>query len=187
MNDSKTKICCVCKITKSKKQFYTRSKNGKYPNSVASSCKKCNIKRLKPESLAKKKEYMFNYHKQYYIDNKNKITEKNNKYYNENKEEISRTRKELYHNDPSYRMNRRCIKYKITTEEFNKFKEDQKNCCAICKKHNDDCYKGLFIDHCHETKKVRGLLCAECNLGIGYFKENLELLDKAKEYIVKTK
>jgi hypothetical protein len=41
------------------------------------------------------------------------------------------------------------------------------------------------IDHCHTTGIVRGLLCDECNKGLGHFKDNPTLLIKAKEYLEK--
>lgn len=189
MNDQillkKTKVCPVCKLRKSKKQFYKRSKKAKYKYYVTSSCKKCNIKRLKPETIIKRQKYMKSYCKQYYLINKDRISENNNKYYQKNKKRILKTNKELYHNDETYRLNKKCKKYKITVEEFLKFKNDQQNSCAICMKHVDDCYKGLFIDHCHETNKVRGLLCIECNLAIGYFHDDPDIIYNAKIYIEK--
>jgi hypothetical protein len=39
------------------------------------------------------------------------------------------------------------------------------------------------IDHDHVTGEVRGILCMECNLGIGYFRENSEILERAKQYL----
>jgi hypothetical protein len=57
----------------------------------------------------------------------------------------------------------------------------QNNQCAICKKIKSQ--KNLDIDHCHDTKIIRGLLCRPCNLGLGYFKDNPELLIKAAQYL----
>lgn len=39
------------------------------------------------------------------------------------------------------------------------------------------------IDHCHTTSKVRGILCAHCNTGLGMFKDNPDLLLTAIEYL----
>jgi hypothetical protein len=41
----------------------------------------------------------------------------------------------------------------------------------------------LSIDHCHNTGKVRGLLCDHCNKGLGLFKDNIDYLNKAIEYL----
>lgn len=40
-----------------------------------------------------------------------------------------------------------------------------------------------YIDHCHASKKIRGLLCHSCNSGLGYFKDSKEFLDKAINYL----
>lgn len=43
--------------------------------------------------------------------------------------------------------------------------------------------KATVIDHCHRTRKVRSALCRECNIGLGMFKEDLNTLEKAVEYL----
>lgn len=45
--------------------------------------------------------------------------------------------------------------------------------------------KGLGIDHDHKTGEVRGLLCDRCNLAIGYFKDDVTLLERAIAYLKK--
>lgn len=47
--------------------------------------------------------------------------------------------------------------------------------------------KNLCIDHDHKTNKVRGLLCASCNLGLGYLEDDINLLKKAIQYLEKYK
>ncbi len=55
--------------------------------------------------------------------------------------------------------------------------------CGICL-NIDPGKKGVFVvDHCHSTGKVRGLLCYSCNIAIGLFKDNTELLEKAIFYL----
>ncbi|WP_225102842.1 endonuclease domain-containing protein [Streptomyces sp. CoH27] len=41
----------------------------------------------------------------------------------------------------------------------------------------------INVDHCHRTSKVRGLLCRACNLGIGHFDDNLDVLRNAIVYL----
>lgn len=53
--------------------------------------------------------------------------------------------------------------------------------CAICG--TKDQWFSLAVDHCHGTKRVRGLLCSQCNRGLGLFKDKPELLDKAAAYL----
>lgn len=43
--------------------------------------------------------------------------------------------------------------------------------------------ESLYVDHCHDTMKVRALLCQFCNQGIGQFKENVSILESAIEYL----
>lgn len=58
--------------------------------------------------------------------------------------------------------------------------------CAICPKKVSLDGKALSVDHCHTSGKIRGLLCSECNRGIGYFTDNPELLEAAAAYLKKT-
>lgn len=55
--------------------------------------------------------------------------------------------------------------------------------CHICGGVDKD--RNLAIDHCHQTGKMRGLLCMGCNTALGRFKDNPDLLRKAAEYIEK--
>lgn len=70
-------------------------------------------------------------------------------------------------------------------------REDQNGVCAICQKSTDiiDIRTGLprrlAIDHNHKTGEIRGLLCHDCNIAIGHFKDNAELLRCAARYLEK--
>jgi hypothetical protein len=61
--------------------------------------------------------------------------------------------------------------------------EEQDNKCAICKSDNLMHRTKWHVDHCHETGKIRGLLCTLCNVGLGSFKDNKEFLKCAIEYL----
>lgn len=75
--------------------------------------------------------------------------------------------------------------YGISTEEYNELFSKQKGCCTICNKHQSEFKKRLCVDHCHTTNKVRSLLCSDCNLGLGNFREDKDLLLKARDYLSK--
>lgn len=55
--------------------------------------------------------------------------------------------------------------------------------CAICGTLETELNKRLSVDHCHTTNEIRGLLCTNCNIGLGMFKDNPELLDHAQRYL----
>lgn len=62
--------------------------------------------------------------------------------------------------------------------------DDQGGVCAICSK-EDAAGKRLAVDHCHETGKVRGLLCLKCNTVLGKMNDEVNLLKKAIAYLEK--
>lgn len=70
-----------------------------------------------------------------------------------------------------------------TKQIYNRMFTEQKGCCAICGKHQSEFNRALGLDHCHKTEIMRGLLCTKCNLGIGYFDDNVERLLKAAIYL----
>ena len=74
--------------------------------------------------------------------------------------------------------------YGINTDEYELMLESQNNVCAICKGPQTNTRTNYFdVDHCHKTGKVRGLLCTNCNQGIGKFKDNKELMLHAYNYL----
>lgn len=81
----------------------------------------------------------------------------------------------------------RLKKYGITEEDYRYFYAIQKGCCAICKIPEKAIKKALCVDHCHETGKVRGLLCNSCNAGIGLLGDSYEIIIKAAYYVLDNK
>jgi hypothetical protein len=75
--------------------------------------------------------------------------------------------------------------YNLSKEQFDFIYESQQGKCAICLETQDKFSRNLHVDHCHTTGKVRGLLCSNCNTAIGKLKENIIILDRAKEYIIR--
>jgi Recombination endonuclease VII len=72
-------------------------------------------------------------------------------------------------------------RYGITPEEYRAMVEEQDNKCAIC--FNLSPTANLYIDHDHTTGKVRGLLCRDCNSGIGLLHDDPALLQNALWYL----
>lgn len=77
-------------------------------------------------------------------------------------------------------------KYGITSEEYQGMLDKQKGCCAICgsNKTRSESHE-MSVDHDHKTGKVRGLLCNNCNRGIGLLGDTKESIHKAWKYLEK--
>ena len=76
--------------------------------------------------------------------------------------------------------------YGISLDDYNRMLEKQGGCCAIC--HGDDPKSPTrvnhwYVDHCHTTGKVRGLLCNACNRALGNFGDSIENLERAILYL----
>jgi len=71
-------------------------------------------------------------------------------------------------------------KYGLSLNDYYELIKQQSNLCKIC----DEEFNGTpFVDHCHLSGKVRGLLCNNCNTGLGLFKDSATLLERAKQYL----
>jgi hypothetical protein len=104
------------------------------------------------------------------------------KYFQENKKEIYKRRKKQ-----SYDYVKNAIlksRYGITLDEMNSFYIVQKGRCAICNSpFFGDNKVSIRVDHDHKKNQVRALLCQNCNLGLGHFKENIITLKEAIKYL----
>jgi hypothetical protein len=72
----------------------------------------------------------------------------------------------------------RAPKHNMRPADFQEKSQEQKKCCAIC---GTEAY--LVIDHNHQTNQIRGLICGQCNTGLGLFGDSPERLVKAMEYL----
>ena len=144
------------------------------------------------------KEEIKQWGKKYRLENKDKIKQLHKKHYDEN---LSKRLEYLKKTIGKRRLRARKYRikkdYGITWERYVEMYEEQLGRCAICgvyKKHSKDTIERktvdhrnqldvLHIDHCHNTKKVRGLLCTHCNKAIGIFKEDVRILENAINYL----
>lgn len=74
--------------------------------------------------------------------------------------------------------------YGITKEQWDAMFAAQGSCCAICKSIDPHGSKGWQTDHCHDTGKVRGILCADCNRVV-HSRATVDTLDAALAYLKK--
>lgn len=73
----------------------------------------------------------------------------------------------------------RAKQYGISPDDYDQLMSIQGNKCAICRKELDK----PCIDHCHTHGQVRGVLCPQCNTGLGMFYDNPESLRNAVKYL----
>lgn len=87
--------------------------------------------------------------------------------------------------DKIHKKNRvmRC-RYGIEIGHYNAMLTAQNNSCPICQKHRSELRKDLVVDHCHDTGKVRGLLCFSCNRSIAIL-DDPTLFERALAYLKK--
>lgn len=74
-------------------------------------------------------------------------------------------------------------RYGITIEQYNMLLEFQDGACAVCKRTENSDGKMLYVDHCHDTGAIRGLLCRKCNTGIGLLGDSVDGIEKALNYL----
>lgn len=74
--------------------------------------------------------------------------------------------------------------YNITLQQYDEVLEQQGGKCAICGSDNPGHYGRFSVDHNHLTNEVRGLLCNQCNVGIGALKDNPDVLMRAANYLI---
>lgn len=96
--------------------------------------------------------------------------------------------KRRYQQDPVYREKKRVSdragylrrKYGLSVSDYEFLAASQGGVCAVCGKADQS---GLHIDHAHDSRRIRGLLCGKCNKAIGLFDERPELFAEAARYL----
>jgi hypothetical protein len=130
--------------------------------------------------LEHKKEYQ----KEYYLKNKKKLLEYRKNFYNENKEiAIQRSKTWAENNKRRRKHNVLMSTHKISIDDYERMLVEQDYKCYCCSVEHSSLKKGLFVDHCHTTGKVRGLLCNSCNSALGYAKDNITVLANMIKYL----
>ena len=78
-------------------------------------------------------------------------------------------------------------RYNISIEDYNELLNIQDSKCAICNRHISEFTSRFDIDHCHVTGKIKGLLCNNCNAGVGLLNDDVNLIKNAIIYLNKYK
>lgn len=109
--------------------------------------------------------------------------ESNNNWVRHNKEKHNIRSKKWIKNNPKKAKTTQLRKYGIDATQYNNLLELQDNKCKICKTDSSALTRALAVDHCHKTGKIRGLLCGNCNRGLGRFKDSIDNLKSAIKYL----
>ena len=75
-------------------------------------------------------------------------------------------------------------RYGITVAYYDNLLRKQKYKCAICKTYTPEGSGSFHIDHCHNKKLIRGLLCHRCNTGLGLLRDSPKVLMRSLKYII---
>ena len=112
-----------------------------------------------------------------------KVKARKNKEHSWCKECCAANVRERYKKDPSCWRNAYLKNnFSISEVEYSVLFDAQKGVCAICFE-SDQSGRRLAVDHDHKTGAVRGLLCSQCNIGLGNFKDDARRLEKALVYL----
>lgn len=203
-----TKICTKCGIEKEITEFF-QSKNGKFGKSAE--CKRCNClaryararKKNKshriPTLLARENrkngiKYCPKCQQTKPIDNFHRSGKSNSGVASHCKEcanllGCSRPKEEK---QKRYQRDKKKLKnttlkreFGISLDEYNKKLHNQNHQCACCGSSEKENGKMLAVDHNHETKEIRDLLCGKCNAAIGFLDESVKKAEKIIQYIKK--
>ena len=114
----------------------------------------------------------------WHVENREKLKQQKRDWYHQNKE---RAREQQL---KSYRQRT----YGVSHDEYMEMLEEQDYVCAICNKPEELLNpsgetRPLCIDHCHDTGKVRGLLCNRCNILLSRAQDSVEILANAINYL----
>lgn len=148
-----SKKCSRCHVVKELSEFKTNKRN---KDGHGSYCKKCGNLMTKDWKL-RNSDKVKSARKTWYIDHK--------------QSELSKAK--------AYSL---LWRYGLTPEEYIEILVSQGGVCKICGNPPSGRFS-LSVDHDHETGKVRGLLCGNCNFAIGLMRDNPALLRKSAQYL----
>ena len=125
------------------------------------------------------KEYAVRYNKKYYKRNRKREQKRSTSYRKENQEQVKEYQvRWARQRGRGYWLK---INYGLSIEEYDQMFKEQNGRCKICGRHRTEQKNELSVDHNHITGQVRGLLCARCNVGLGFFENHTDEILKYLE------
>jgi hypothetical protein len=113
-----------------------------------------------------------------YVDVEKRRTARRQSYLHRKDKILAQERGYRANNPEAYRKTKLKHRYGLTFEQHQEMFEKQGGKCALCAERT-----AVDVDHDHDTGAVRGLLCRACNLGLGMFKDAVEGLQQAIDYL----
>lgn len=155
-----TKVCTRCEQPKPLSRFRA---DPRYKDGHVNQCKPCNNKRSHSLKRANNLERL---------------------------REVNRAASARYHRKPEFKLADRKRKlrcyYGMEWEDYVRMEQEQGGKCKICQQPPPE-GTILYVDHCHTTDKVRGLLCRPCNTAVGFLKDNPALALATAKYLEENK
>jgi hypothetical protein len=119
-----------------------------------------------------------------YQDDPEKFKERTRLYRESNPDQLREYKRRRKEKTREWCRTRLLRQYGLDEGEFDAMAAAQGDRCAICETDTPGGAHNVWhIDHCHDTGRVRGLLCQRCNVGLGYFSDDPAVLSAAVDYL----
>lgn len=110
--------------------------------------------------------------------NPDRVRENRRRWAERNRDAINAAGREYYRRSGGHR--RKTLG--VTPEAFSSMLSEQGGACAVCRT-GEPGKKGWAVDHCHDTGRVRGVLCNACNLSLGLLQDDPARIRAAADYV----
>lgn len=178
-----TRVCNKCG---QEMQLESFSKDKRRPLGRAYTCKRCVVENTKKWYRSNKSRALAN-SEAWRKANKDKVKAKRLVWYRKNAEHIRSKVNERRRNDPHRKEKERwkwiLLNYGLTKDEWVSLFESQGQKCGCCGSADPLNKRGWHTDHCHETGKVRGIVCQPCNSTLGSAREDKNRLQACISYL----
>jgi hypothetical protein len=168
VRESDPKKCIKCGVEKPLSEYTFHNRNKGQHRNFCHDCEKTWISEYHKSSHGKEKR------KEWIGKNKEKIEEYKRIY---KQDVIKQERSRVYHRARWLKES-----FNMTVDDYMVMYEEQDGKCKICGSTQNG-KKNFCVDHNHETGKVRGLLCHNCNVSVGLMKDDPDLLRQAADYL----
>lgn len=174
------KACTKCREVKPLEEFYPRAamRDGHRAECIA--CSRAVANKWRLDNLERHSDKTREWHK----NNPDRRRELDRRSYEKNKEKRRADSRRWAQENPEHRRDYHLRKkYGITLEQYTEMSARQAHRCAICHAKEKEGGRPLAVDHDHLSGAIRGLLCGQCNRGIGSFGDDSERMGAAISYL----